>query len=93
MKNKILILLLIIVILICLNLYLNKRENFQATAQAIKSKEDISRMFNELEETDIFSGNHMNDKYFFDFLNWFHDNPNQLIEVFYRSKLEVITKT
>jgi len=48
---------------------------------------------NELEETDIFSGNHMNDKYFFDFLNWFHDNPNQLIEVFYRSKLEVITKT
>ena len=52
MKNKILILLLIIVILICLNLYLNKRENFQATAQAIKSKEDISRMFNELEETE-----------------------------------------
>jgi len=48
---------------------------------------------NELEEKDIFSGNHMNDKYFFDFLKWFHDNPNQLIEVFYRSKLEVITKT
>ncbi len=46
-----------------------------------------------IEEKDIFSGNHMDDKYFFDFLKWFHDNPNQLIEVFYRSKLEVITKT
>ena len=45
----------------------------------------------ELEEKDVMNGSHMDSKYFFDYLMWFHEAPQNMLDVFYRSELELIT--
>ena len=44
----------------------------------------------ELEERDVMDGSHCNSKYFFDYLKWFHEAPQQMLNEFYRSELEII---
>jgi hypothetical protein len=44
----------------------------------------------ELEERDVMDGSHYNSKYFFDYLKWFHEAPQQMLNDFYRSELEII---
>lgn len=46
----------------------------------------------ELEEKDVMDGSYMNSKGFFDYLMWFHKEPQNLLNVFYRTELESITK-
>lgn len=46
----------------------------------------------EIEERDLLDGPHMNSKYFFDYLRWFHESPQALIDEFYNTELEIINK-
>lgn len=46
-----------------------------------------------LEERDVMDGECMDSKYFFEYLEWFHESPKNLLDVLYRGKLEIIQKT
>jgi len=40
----------------------------------------------------LWDGSYINSKDFFDYLMWFHKEPQNLLNVFYRTELESITK-
>ena len=46
----------------------------------------------EIEERDVIDGDHYNSQYFFDYLKWFHEAPQQMLNEFYRTDFEIITK-
>lgn len=42
-------------------------------------------------EEDVFNGKYIGSKYFFDYLKWFNDDPEDLIKKYYESELSVAT--